>query len=59
MMKIGLSFYSNFPTQKEIDDMFVFLNKYNLKPIIGKIYDFEDIQEAHKDLENGIQKEKE
>lgn len=52
------SFYSNIPTQKEIDDMFNFLNKYNIKPIIGKIYDFESIQEAHKDLENGNTKGK-
>ncbi len=39
-------FFSNYPNQEIIDDMFAFFNKYKLKPCYGSVYRFEDIKEA-------------
>lgn len=39
-------FYSNNPTQEDIDKIFEFILNNNLKPKIGKIYNFKDIREA-------------
>ncbi len=39
-------FYSNNPTQEDIDKIFEFIQNNNLKPKIGKIYNFKDIKEA-------------
>ncbi|MBE5917694.1 MAG: Zn-dependent oxidoreductase [Pseudobutyrivibrio ruminis] len=39
-------FFSNYPTQKIVDDIFEFFKKYNLKPIYGPVYKFKDIEEA-------------
>lgn len=39
-------FYSNNPTQEDIDKIFEFIQNNNLKPKIGKIYNFKDIREA-------------
>lgn len=45
-------FFSNYPTQEVIDDIFEFLNKHNLEPVIGKVYDFADIRNALMDIDN-------
>ena len=39
-------FFSNYPTQQIMDDIFVFLNAHRLTPMVGKVFDFEDIREA-------------
>ena len=39
-------FFSNYPTQKIVDDMFVFFNKHNLEPIYGPVFSFNDINDA-------------
>ena len=39
-------FYSNTPTQKIVDEIFEFIGEHNLKPRIGKIFNFENIREA-------------
>ena len=39
-------FFSNYPTQEIINDMFAFFNKHNIKPCSGPVYKFEDIKEA-------------
>ena len=39
-------FFSNYPTQEIIDDIFAFLNKHALVPKAGAVYDFTDIREA-------------
>ncbi len=39
-------FFSNYPTQKVIKDIFNFLNDKNIVPKIGKVFDFEDIKNA-------------
>lgn len=39
-------FFSNFPTQKGIDEIFAFLNEKKLMPIYGKVFAFESIPEA-------------
>jgi len=39
-------FYSNYPTQEIVDDMFGFFKEHNLKPIYGPVYKFKDIEEA-------------
>lgn len=47
------SFYSNYPTQDEIDEMMDFIDRYAINPIIGNVYLFEEIAKAHEDLEKG------
>ena len=39
-------FFSNYPTQKTVDDIFEFFKKHNLKPIYGPVYRFDDIKDA-------------
>ena len=39
-------FFSNYPTQEIVDDMFVFFNKHNLEPIYGPVFRFNDINDA-------------
>lgn len=39
-------FFSNYPTQKIVDDIFEFFKKHNLKPIYGPVYRFDDIKDA-------------
>ena len=46
-------FYSNYPKQEEIDDIFEFLNQYAIEPLIGKTYLFEEVVQYQQDLEDG------
>ena len=46
-------FYSNYPNQKEIDDMFAQIVKAGIRPIIGRVFSLEEIVEAHTLLEKG------
>lgn len=46
------SFFSNYPNQKIIDDIFDFINKHNIKPYIGASYNFSDISLALDDFDN-------
>ncbi len=39
-------FFSNYPSQKIMDDIFAFLNAHRLTPAVGKVFDFKDIQSA-------------
>lgn len=39
-------FFSNAPNQKTIDAIFSFLNTHTLQPILGKVFDFSNIQNA-------------
>ena len=39
-------FFSNYPTQKVMDEIFAFLNDHHLVPAIGKVFDFENVREA-------------
>ncbi len=39
-------FFSNYPTQEAIDDIFGFLNQHRLEPHIGEIFTFSDIRQA-------------
>ena len=39
-------FFSNYPTQQIMDEIFSFLNEKNLIPATGKVFDFENILEA-------------
>lgn len=41
------SFYSNYPTQQIMDDIFAHILQHNLKPIIGRVFPFERIADAH------------
>lgn len=46
-------FYSNFPTQKLMDNIFDFMINHNIKPCIAKVFnDLADIGEAHKLMES-------
>lgn len=46
-------FYSNYPTQNTIDDIFCFLTTNKLFPCIGKVFDFHQINEACQALDLG------
>ena len=46
-------FFSNYPTQKVIDDIFAFLNEKKMKPEYGRIFDFENIKDAIFSQDNG------
>jgi len=39
-------FFSNFPTQEVMEDIFRFLDEYRISPAIGKVFDFEHIKDA-------------
>ena len=39
-------FFSNYPTQKIIDEIFHFINEHHLCPCSGAVYTFENIQQA-------------
>ena len=46
-------FYSNYPTAGMIQDIFRFMDEHRLKPLIGAVYDFENIREACIALDEG------
>ncbi len=46
-------FYSNYPTEETMRDIFEFLDKHNLKPAIGAIFAFEQIKDACMALDSG------
>lgn len=46
-------FFSNYPTQKMILDIFSFMDKNDLKPLVGATFDFEHIREACIALDSG------
>ena len=39
-------FFSNYPTQQIMDEIFAFLKEKQLTPTVGKIFDFAQIREA-------------
>jgi NADPH:quinone reductase-like Zn-dependent oxidoreductase len=46
-------FYSNYPTQEIVNQMFDFLHEKNLTPISGKVFAFENIKDAVMAQESG------
>ena len=46
-------FFSNYPTQKIITEIFTFLTNHKLTPVIGKVFDFDNIKEAIAAQDNG------
>lgn len=46
-------FFSNYPTQEIINDIFAFIDTHNLIPCIGKQYHFTEIATACEDMELG------
>lgn len=46
-------FFSNYPTQKVIDEIFAFLDDRKLKPKYGKVFDFENVKDAISSQDNG------
>ena len=46
-------FFSNYPTQKMIQEIFSFMDEHHLKPLIGAIFDFSHINEACIALDSG------
>ncbi|WP_099468200.1 zinc-binding dehydrogenase [Konateibacter massiliensis] len=47
------SFYSNYPTQDIMDEIFSIIEEKCIEPEIGKILPFDEIKKAHELLENG------
>ena len=46
-------FFSNYPTQQTIDEIFAFLNEHKLEPCFGECFDFEHIRDACIALDSG------
>ena len=46
-------FFSNYPTQQIMDEIFAFLNKKDLVPVCGQVYNFENIRDAVADQDEG------
>ncbi len=46
-------FFSNYPTQQTVDEIFAFLNERKLQPVYGECFDFEHIREACIALDGG------
>ncbi len=45
-------FFSNYPTQEVMQEIFTFLEEHHLTPDIGRIYDFADIRQACMDMDD-------
>lgn len=45
-------FFSNFPTQRTIEDIFSFIDRHHIKPAIGAVYSFQNIANALSDMDN-------
>lgn len=46
-------FFSNYPTQQTVDEIFAFLNEHRLEPCFGECFDFEHIKDACIALDSG------
>ena len=46
-------FFSNYPTQKTVQDIFTFMDENHIEPLIGATYDFEHIKDACVALDSG------
>ena len=46
-------FFSNYPTQEVINDIFAFLGEHHLSPRMGEVFSFENIREACMALDYG------
>ena len=46
-------FFSNYPTQTDIDNMMELIIKGGIRPLYNKVFTLEEIAEAHKLLEFG------
>ena len=46
-------FFSNYPTQRVIDEIFAFLNEKKLTPKYGKVFGFENVKDAICSQDNG------
>ena len=47
-------FFSNYPTQEDIDNIYKILDSANIKPFIGASFKFSEIKEAIKAQEKGV-----
>lgn len=47
------SFYSNYPTQAVIDDLFRIIRRGGIRPLYSKVFGMDEIATAHKLLETG------
>lgn len=48
------SFYSNYPSQEVMDNIFQIIELHHIKPVIGKIFTLDDIAAAHVLMENNM-----
>ena len=46
-------FFSNSPSQENIDSIFAFLNEHSLKPLVGKVFPFTEIATACAECDGG------
>jgi len=46
------SFYSNYPSQEIMDEIFRIIEKYHIEPVIGQLLPFDEIATAHELMED-------
>ena len=46
-------FFSNFPTQQVIDDLFALIREAHIRPLYSRVFTLDEIVEAHTLLEKG------
>lgn len=44
-------FFSNYPDQQTMEDIFSFIARHQIKPVVGAVYSFEDIAGALSDMD--------
>lgn len=47
------SFYSNYPSQKNMDEILDFIEKYKLKPPVGRVFEFKNLKDAIRAQDSG------
>lgn len=45
-------FFSNYPTQRMIGDIFFFIDRHHIEPAIGAVYSFQNVANALSDMDN-------
>lgn len=48
------SFYSNYPSQEIMDDIFRMIEEHHIEPVIGKILSLDEIAVAHEIMEHNM-----
>ena len=45
-------FFSNYPTQRIMKDIFTFIDSHHIEPVVGAVYPFQNLADALNDMDN-------